>query len=288
MTYYNLLSGLVKRSSVGAQKTGKFLKICCVVAALGAAHSSWAADFKWPKNQKAAVSLSYDDALDSQLDNAVPSLNKFKIKATFYLVASSSTFPTRSDAWRKVAQQGHELGNHTLFHQCSKSAPGRDWVLAKNDLDKISLDQMVDQIKLANTFLFMLDGKTERTMTTPCLDKKVSGGDNYVDAVRSMFVGIKNTAGTGVTEDMNTLDPAYVSVTLPSNVTGKELIAVVEQAVAKGTMANFTFHGINGDYLTVSNQAHEELLSYLASHKDTIWTDTFINIMKYVRKERKI
>ena len=87
---------------------------------------------------------------------------------------------------------------------------------------------------------------------------------------------------------MATLDPAYVSVTIPSNATGKELIAIVEQAVAKGTMANFTFHGINGDYLTVSNQAHEELLSYLAAHKDTIWTDTFLNIMKHVRKERKI
>ncbi|MEY4587974.1 MAG: hypothetical protein RL497_50 [Pseudomonadota bacterium] len=250
--------------------------------------SALAAEFKWPKNTQAAVSLSYDDALDSHLDHAIPALNKYKIKGTFYLVPSSPTVSNRLDAWRKAAKQGHELGNHTLFHQCSKSEPGRDWVLPQNDLDKMSLAQIVDQVKLANTFLFMLDGKTQRTMTTPCLDKKVGSGDNYVEAVRTLFVGIKNTASNGVTEDMNTLDPAYVSVTLPSNVTGKELIAVVEQAVAKGTMANFTFHGINGEYLTVSNQAHEELLSYLAKNKNTIWTDTFLNIMQHVRKERKL
>jgi peptidoglycan/xylan/chitin deacetylase (PgdA/CDA1 family) len=272
----------------GFKSARKYLGLSGATAVFCITQYAQAEDFKWPKNYKAAVSLSYDDALDSQLDNAIPSLNKFKIKATFYLVPFSASVEKRSELWRKAALDGHELGNHTLFHQCSKSTEGRDWVLPKNDLDKMSLDQMVDQVKLANTFLFMLDGQKERTMTTPCLDKKVSNGENYVDAVAPLFVGIKDTAGSGVTENMNSLNPAYVSVTLPSNATGKELIAVVEKAVAKGTMANFTFHGINGDYLTVSNQAHEELLAYLVAHKNSIWTDTFLNIMKYVRKERKI
>lgn len=287
MTNRNLKSPWVKAARTIQMLSGT-LYISGIIAAVSFASGTQAEEFKWPKNYKAAVSLSYDDALDSQLDNAIPSLNKYKLKATFYLVTSSPTIEKRLDLWRKAAQQGHELGNHTLFHQCSKSAPGRDWVLAKNDLDKMGLEQMVDQVKLANTFLFMLDGKTERTMTAPCLDKKVSNGENYIDAVAKMFVGIKNTAGSGGTDNMTTLDPSYVSVTLPSNATGKELIAIVEQAVAKGTMANFTFHGINGDYLTVSNSAHEELLAYLVAHKDSIWTDTFLNIMKYVRKERKI
>lgn len=285
------MNGLIHTSRCVSRLAGRLgfgASLAFALAALSIGQSAQAGEFKWPKQYKAAVSLSYDDALDSQLDHAVPALNKFKVKGTFYLIAASPTIKPRLDAWRKVAEQGHELGNHTLFHQCSKSQPGRDFVEEKNDLDKISLDQMVDQVKLANTFLYMLDGKTERTMTTPCLDKKVRNGENYVEAVRPLFVGIKNTAGTGVTEDMASLDPAYVSVTIPSNATGKELIAIVEQAVAKGTMANFTFHGINGDYLTVSNQAHEELLAYLVAHKDTIWTDTFLNIMNHVRKERKI
>lgn len=279
----------VKRLSA----TLKPLGIVITLALAAGATQATASEFKWPQKYKAAVSLSYDDALDSQLDNAIGSLKKYDIKATFYIVPSSEVVAKRADLWKKAAQEGHELGNHTLFHQCSKSAPGREWVLAKNDLDKMSLEQMVDQVKLANTILFLLDGKQERTMTTPCLDQKVANGVNYVDAIAPLFVGIKDVAGDGVTPDMNKLDPSYVSVTLPfdapgKEVTGKDLIAIVKRAVAKGTMANFTFHGIDGDHLSISTKAHEELLAYLAKNKETIWTDTFLNIMKHVRKEQKI
>ena len=58
---------------------------------------------------------------------------------------------------------------------------------------------------------------------------------------------------------------------------------MVQDAAAKGTMINFTFHGIGGDYITTSRQAHEELLAYLAAHRDVYWTDTFMNIMTYVK-----
>jgi hypothetical protein len=51
-------------------------------------------------------------------------------------------------------------------------------------------------------------------------------------------------------------------------------------------MANFTFHGIGGDYLAVSDQAHAELLAYLAEHQDIYWVDTFLNIMKFVKAKQ--
>ena len=51
-------------------------------------------------------------------------------------------------------------------------------------------------------------------------------------------------------------------------------------------MVNITFHGIGGDYLSVSRQAHEELLNHLAAHRDIYWTDSFINIMRYVKAAR--
>lgn len=41
-----------------------------------------------------------------------------------------------------------------------------------------------------------------------------------------------------------------------------------------------------GDYLTTSNAAHEELLAFLAAHRDKYWTDTFVNIVRYVRAQR--
>lgn len=240
--------------------------------------------FVWPEGKKAAVSLAYDDALDSQLDNAIPALDKAGLKGSFYLQLSRDSVRNRMAEWRAAAANGHELGNHTLFHQCSASLPGRDWVEPQRNLDTTTAAQMKDQVILANVMLNAIDGRQERTMTVPCGDV-MAAGQNYVELVESQFVGIK-LGGGGVTPSMASVDPDAVTVEVPVGVTGKQLIAVVKAAARQGTMANFTFHGIGGDYLTVSNQAHEELLAYLAGHRDVYWVDTFVNIMKYVRGQQ--
>lgn len=240
--------------------------------------------FSWPNGAKAAVNLAYDDAVFSQLDNAIPTLDKYNIKGSFYLTLNHDTVSKRMAEWRKAAANGHELANHTLFHQCSGKAPDRSWVIADNDLDKITATQLAAQIRVANTMLYAIDGKTERTYTTPCGDLK-AGGEYYVPLIKNEFVAIKSAWG-GVTPDMNTLDPYAVGVDTPSNVTGKQLIARVKEAAAKGTMMNFTFHGIGGDHLSISKEAHEELVKYLAENKNIYWTDTFINIMKYVKEQQ--
>lgn len=257
-----------------------------ICLALGITAPAFAADapFKWPKGAKAAVNLAYDDALDSQLDNAIPALDKYKIKGTFYLNTASPTLSTRLEGWRKAARNGHELGNHSIFHQCSKSSPGREWISADRDLDKVTVTQMQDQVKVTNAFLHAIDGKTERTYTPPCIDLN-AGGKNYVEGLKSEFVAIKGQSG-GVTPNMYALDPYSVGVDFPTGVTGEQLIAVVKEAAEKGTMANFTFHGIGGDHMTVSSEAHEQLLKYLADNEKIYWTDTFVNIMKYVKEQQ--
>lgn len=258
-----------------------------LIGLLCIAPASFAADkaFKWPNGIKAAVSLSYDDALASQLDNAIPALNKYQLKGTFYIVLSADTITHRLADWRKAATDGHELANHTLFHHCSAAGPDRTWVQPDADLDKIKASQVAAQIRVGNSMLHAIDGKTERTFTTPCGDLKAADTE-YLPLVKDEFVGIKSRFG-GVIPDMNTLDPHEVTVMVPVGVTGKQLIDVVKEAATKGTMINFTFHGIGGDHLVVSNEAHEELLKYLSDNKNVYWTDTFLNIMKYVRTQQQ-
>lgn len=241
-----------------------------------------AQSFSWPGGAKAAVNLAYDDAMPSQLDSAIPALNKYGLHGSFYLSLASDTVATRMDEWRAAAKAGHELGNHSLFHHCSKAKPGRDWVKPYHDLDTLSMEHMVEQITLANVMLKALDGKTERTFTSPCIDTEIAGKD-YLQAIRHLFIAIKAEVG-GVTSHMSTVDPYRVGVDLPSDVTGEQLINKVKEAGKKGTMVNFTFHGIGGDYLTVSNEAHEQLLKFLSENRETYWTSTFINIMKHVKQ----
>ncbi len=250
---------------------------------LAAATLATAADraFAWPGGARAAVSLAYDDAIDSQLDNAIPALDKAGLKGSFYLTLANPSVRRRMAEWRAAAARGHELGNHTLFHQCSAAAPGHEWVTPENDLDTTSAARLVAQIRLGNTLLQAIDGKTERTFTVPCGDLKAHG-ENYLPLIKDDFVAIK-AGGGGVVADMGKLDPWAVGVTTPSDVTGAQLIALVQQAARAGTMINFTFHGVGGDYITTSRQAHEELVQYLAAHRDVYWTAPFIELMKYVK-----
>ncbi|WP_159628277.1 polysaccharide deacetylase family protein [Massilia puerhi] len=241
--------------------------------------------FAWPGGARAAVSLAYDDALDSQLDNAVPALDRHGLKGTFYLKLSSPVVDARMADWRAAASNGHELGNHSLFHQCSGAGPDRAWVAPHQDLDTTSREQMRDQVLLASTMLTALDGQRERTYTAPCFDVKAQDGD-YLPPLHASFVAIKAGSGPGVPLSMKTLDPYRVPAVAPVGSSGAQLIALVKQAAQHGTMVAFTFHGIGGDHLSVSTQAHEELLRFLAAHRNEYWTDTFLNIMKHVRREQ--
>ncbi len=120
----------------------------------------------------------------------------------------------------------------------------------------------------------------------PCGDV-LAAGENYVKLIHGDFVAIKSGFG-GVVPDMATLDPYSVAVDAPDGPTGAQLIALVQEATRRGTMINFTFHGIGGDYITTSNKAHEELLAWLVAHRDTVWTDTFLNIMKHVKAQQAL
>ena len=266
----------------------KYLKVVgCVagtaVALLGVIVPTGAAaqSFVWPHGAQAAVSLAYDDGLDSHLDAAIPALDKAGLKASFYLTLASDVLMRRMTEWRAAAARGHELANHTLFHQCSRSAPDRAWVTPENDLDKTSGVQLAAQIRVGNALLHAIHGRRERTLTAPCGEGK-AGDEDYLGLVKADFVAMKSAFG-GVVPDMATLDPYDVSMVAPSNVTGAQLIELVKSAARAGTMANITFHGIGGDYLSVPRQAHEELLAYLAANRDVYWTDTFITIMQYVK-----
>ena len=71
----------------------------------------------WPHHKRGAVSLTYDDGLNSQLDNVIPALQARDLKGTFFLVRDN--VDERIDDWVKVAAMGHEIGNHTMTHDCS-------------------------------------------------------------------------------------------------------------------------------------------------------------------------
>ena len=122
-----------------------------------------------------------------------------------------------------------------------------------------------------------IDGRTERTFTPPCGDLIVSG-ENYLPAVEHLFVAIKF---------FEAVEEGFSAGWAPVEVSGEQLVERVRSEAENGTgLFNILFHGIGGDYLTVSSQAHDELLEYLAANRDIYWVDSYINIMKHVGAEQ--
>ncbi|MDO3380983.1 polysaccharide deacetylase family protein [Gilvimarinus algae] len=235
------------------------------------------ATITWPNGQKAAVSLSYDDALNSQLDNAIPALEQHNLRGSFYLTLASDVVSARLGEWRTAAANGHELGNHTLYHPCSKSQPGTDWVLPFNDMDKRTRAQMRAEVMLANGYLLAIDGQQERTFTPPCGHTETSDG-NYLPDVRDLFISIKGAE--------TSLPKGFSSLALPDGQSGKELIDFVKREAKDGGLIQIIFHGIGGDHLAVSSEAHAELLTFLDANRDIYWTDTYRTIMRHVNAQQ--
>ncbi|MDX2432493.1 MAG: polysaccharide deacetylase family protein [Bacteroides sp.] len=238
-------------------------------------------NFSWPEGKVAAVCLTYDDGLDCHLDVAVPALDKHGLKGTFYCSGFSSSLNQRIDEWRKIAGDGHELGNHTLFHPCDGEK--FDWVKPEYDLNSYSLDQLMIELRTANTLLEAVDGKKVRSFAYTCADNSIDGV-SFMDSIPTLFPSAR---GEGpIPESMRDVDLFYAPSWGVIDPSGEDLIAYVEDAWAKGTMAVFMFHSVGGGYLNVSEEAHTILLEYLERNKDDLWTDTFLNVMNHVIKEQ--
>jgi peptidoglycan-N-acetylglucosamine deacetylase len=257
------------------------IRILWVIAALGwsTAHG---AGFEWPNGKRAAIVLTYDDALRSQLQVAVPQLDRARLKGTFFL--DGDIAPEDMVAWRGVAVDGHELGNHSVFHPCPRAYfKDREQYAAEN----YSARSMLAEIGVMNNLLFGIDGKRERTYAYPC-SETAAGGVDYTDELRRS--GLIRYARTGGSEDsavvsnIDQLDDYRIpSWGFSDGPSGARLIAFVKRAEDVGGLGVLMFHGVGGDYLDVSAQAHRELLDYLTKHPD-IWAGTLQQVMDHLKQ----
>ncbi|WNL44243.1 polysaccharide deacetylase family protein [Dyella sp. BiH032] len=229
----------------------------------------------WPDGKRAAVVLTYDDALVSQLDTAIPALDAVGLKGTFFLIGSKIA-PEQIGRWRSAAAEGHELGNHTIRHACPKA----NYPPAKkiDTSETYDVDTMLTEIRTMNTMLTAIDGKPQHSYATPC-GQHLAGDVDYLPALRAGG-WVRYTRAADPTErPFDRMDvPARF---FPSNATGADLIAAVQDAERKGGMIVLGFHGVGGDYLSVSAEVHAQLLAYLKAHSDTIWVAPFSTVMDY-------
>ncbi len=232
------------------------------------------------QGKKCAVVLTYDDAIDQHLDNAVPVLDSLNLKATFYLTAYSSSIQTRMNEWRRLAENGHELGNHTLFHPCF-GGPGRSWVKPEYDLKNYSVQRMIDETRMTNIFLQSLDGKTRRTFAFTCGDMKI-GDSSFINGMKNDFVAAR--AVRNEMHQINEIDLYNVDCYVVNGESGAQLIEWAKKAMATNSLLVILFHGVGGgNALNVTLPAHREFLVFLKQNEKDIMIAPMISTADQIR-----
>jgi peptidoglycan/xylan/chitin deacetylase (PgdA/CDA1 family) len=220
---------------------------------------------RWPGRRQAAIALTYDDALASQLDVAIPQLDAAGLKGTFFLMGRQ--VGDRVPDWRRASSRGHELGNHTVNHPCAR---GTYDMPAQYTSEAYTVELLMTDIRVMNGFLQAMDGRPAHAFATPC-GQNIAGGQDYLAPLRHAKLASH-------VRDARTM-PQSVRYTSFSETSGADMIRWVEDVRRAGAAGVIVFHGVGGDYLTVSGDAHRELVAYLKAQRAEIWTATFSEVM---------
>ena len=235
------------------------------------------------KGKSCAVVLTYDDAIDIDLDNVVPALDSQKLKGTFYLIGSSGIMNTRMAEWRTAAKKGHELANHTLFHPCA-GGPGRGFVTPETDLNNYTVQRAVKEMRLTNTLLKAIDGNEKRTFAFPCGDTKI-GDTAYLYAMKAEFVAARGVQ-PGL-QKINEIDLYNVRCYSINGQDANYMIDLVKQAMDSHTLLVFLFHGVGGGHsLNVDGAAHSQLLHYLKQNEKQIWIAPMLEVAQFIKQKQ--
>jgi peptidoglycan/xylan/chitin deacetylase (PgdA/CDA1 family) len=241
------------------------------------------AKFPWPEGKKMALSLSFDDARLSQPDKGIPLLDKYGVKATFYLIPSA--MEQRLDGWKKAVKSGHDIGNHSLSHPCTGNF---DWS-RDNALEDYTLQGMGMQLDSANKLLKKELGVQAVSFAFPCGQTFVGRGKNiksYIPVVSAMF----ETARLWLSEGPN--DPSFCDM---SQLTGMELDGksfeqakkIIESAKSKGQWLIFAGHEMNDSGTQTSRLSTiEAICKYALDPANGIWINTVHSVASYVKEKR--
>jgi peptidoglycan-N-acetylglucosamine deacetylase len=246
------------------------------------APASAQSSFTWPQGARAALSLTFDDARESQLDVGVPLLAEHGIHVTFYLTANDMR--GRADAWKRAAAAGHELGNHTLVHPCSGNFA---WARA-HALEDYTLEGMRTELVEANRQIAAATGITPVTFAYPCGQTFVGRADRVVSIVplvHELFLAGRGWLDEGPNDPVF-VDRAQLFGYPMDDVTFAKLKPALDDAIARGQWLVLAGHDIGqapGHQVTRVSMLRE-LLPYARAPSRGVWVDTVARVAEHVKR----
>ena len=240
-------------------------------------------EFKWPEGKQMGLSFSFDDGRLTQVDKGIPLLDKYGIKATFYLVPGA--MEKRLEGWKIAAANGHDIGNHSLTHPCTGNF---DWS-RDNALEDYTLQEMSRNLDSANKRIKKQLDIQPVSFAYPCGQKYIGRGKETKSYV-SVVAGLFETGRGWLDEAPN--DPLFCDL---SQLTGMELDGksfeqvkkIIETAKSTGKWLILAGHEMNdeGNQTSLLSTV-EAICKYALDPANGIWIDNVHKIASYIREKR--
>lgn len=205
------------------------------------------------------VSLTFDDAWESQYINALPILQSTGIKGTFYLttvpIQQGWQFFMTPAAVRDLAAKGHEIAGHTLTHP---------------DLNVISSDSVRTEVTASRAYLQTLTGASVTSFAYPF--------GNSSPTTQTLLAAAGYTSGRTVAytaQNLRTTNPfALSSMCVEPTNTVPVIKAQIDAAMANRTWFILCFHDVKtgGDNLSITPANFREIVDYLRARGTRVVT----------------
>lgn len=240
-------------------------------------------EFSWPQGKQIALSLSFDDARASQVDAGTALLDQYGVKGTFYLVPNS--VKQRLDGWKKAAENGHEIGNHSLNHPCTGNFP---WSRQKA-IENYTLKQMRNELITANNEIKELLGVEPEVFAYPCGQTYIGRGKNtksYVPVISKLFL-----SGRGwLDEGPNAPQFCDLAQLTGMEMDGKDfeqILPLIENAKKSGAWLVLAGHemGRSGNQTTRLSML-KKLIEYAQNPANGIWIAPVGTVAKYIKDQK--
>jgi peptidoglycan/xylan/chitin deacetylase (PgdA/CDA1 family) len=236
-------------------------------------------DRVWPEGRRGAVSLTYDDGLNSQLDNAVPELQRLGLKATFFLTEDNAHW--RLSDWEALAHDGNEVANHTMTHPCALSG------YSAGRFEHAEIDRMEGYLDSH------FGADRARTFAYPCGYLGIGKGGRHARYARYRrvlerdgVVAARTTAGGPNRPQEAVTDPLHLHAFEPTYEGDGVAPAIryLNETVAQGGWAILVFHDVLPQWRTdgdASVATHNRILAHVAALD--VWCAPMGQVFDYVQ-----
>ncbi len=216
----------------------------------------------WLGGKKAAVSLRFDDSELSHIEIGVPELDKYGLIGTWLVSPGYRGYLPYASIWEgKVVREGHELGDHTMWHEGARTDEEADREVGE---PAVLLHKLQPQLGLIT---FAAGGGTEWLQRKP------------MNALMAKYDLVHVGGVGGVAMSCTEAYPSF---------SAKAFDETLKQCVAEGAWFQPYFHTIcpasehGGLYITP--EVFSECIETVHAHRDEIWQAGMNVIGQYARE----